>query len=256
MFVLSLISVGVVAAMAHSATGAMKTGGSSIAQAPVVLPATTYNGDTSQAVILDYNHWEFWKVALLNGDKVTFDWKDDADTSNFFAFWGPSATDYNFHDDRTVYDYQTGDGPQSHEFVFNVKRGNGVYPFAFFTSEDCLFCVFTNPGPYHFVFYVRHAIQLNLQPLSVVSRSGRVVVGAQAGDGSLLSNGDLKVGLWGLWSKKWHRLAQATPANGKLVFRLHLSKTFHGKQIRLTARYPRGQDWQAANSQVRKVRIK
>jgi hypothetical protein len=244
-------------AMCHAARAALAAGGSSISEAPVVLPDTTYNGDTSQLTPdNDGSYWEFWKVSLLNGDKVILDWKDDGDTSNFFAFWGPTANDYNFHTDPTVYDYQTGDGPQSHEFVFSVKRGNGTYPFAFFTEGSCLTCVYTTPGPYHFVLYIRHAIELNLRPLTTVSRNGKIIATVQAGDGSPMSNGDVKVALWGFWSKKWHRIASATPANGRLSYKLHLPRALRGEQIRLVARASGGQNWQAASSQIRKVTIR
>ena len=251
-----LLAVATAAALAVVPSG-LAAGGGSIAGAVQVQPGQTYFGNTSQAPIVDGLHWEFWKVDLLAGDHVTFDWKDTDGAANNFAFWTPAANDYNFHQSPTIENISNsgmGGGAGSQELTFTASGGSGVYPFTFFTDNGCLFCM-GETGPYQFVFYVKHQLTVSLAPLAKVRRNGRVTAHVQGGDAKPYS-GTERFALYGrLHGGKYVLLARSTARGGVLTFHIKLRRSYAGKTLTLLVLHGAGASYDEARSLARPVHV-
>jgi hypothetical protein len=231
----------VLAAIGAGAARATVGGGDTIATAPVVAPGVLENGSTATFTDSCQNGHEFWMLQLEQGDLVKITWGSPAAVDTL-ALWAPGTTDAN--NDGCLYasgwSHWTGspvledsNGVAGNHVAQTVATATGSYPLLFLNTTGA------NAGAYSFTAVVLHAASVSLPHRSTIRGSGTLKASVSAPDGSAITDDTLTLTLTGYWSSRAgapasaHKLASATPTNGKVTFSYSLPATEWGKTIRL-----------------------
>jgi hypothetical protein len=232
---LVLLATVLVSALA-CAGAAIATGGTTVANAPVVQPGQAYFGNTATAAIDAgwWNGYEFWRIDLLTGDSLTVNFENTDGTVkgiNVVYLYGPSATDYNLSPEVTG---AQPNGSFHGQLQYEASAGGRYtldFESAIYTPTDAYM------GPYQFVAYVKHVVVLSASPKKL-PRSGTLRVLVRHADGSAISDPGLKLSLFARINSGWRKVSGvAHPSAGKtnISFKLPLSAVGKKLKIRVVA---------------------
>jgi hypothetical protein len=244
--------LGACLAVAVVVSASLAAGGTSIANAPVVVSGQQNFGNTAN-IPQDSSGYrrEYWRLNLIAGDALTLNFGIGSPSVDVDVLLYPAGiTDFNVLRTNSV----ESEDPQSNgkgQLTYSAP-GTGTYPLMFRT------CCGTNSsrhGPFDFVAYIKHRLKLFIPLTPSVSRTGTIAVQVKSPEGSPISDNGLRVTLNGIWAKKAHKLGTASAANGVAKFKLHLPASLKGLVIRIRA-VGQGSNYLGALSSTRAVRVR
>jgi hypothetical protein len=258
---------GVCALVAISAGVASATvgGGGTIVTAPVVPVGVPQIGSTANFTDSCGNGYGFWALQLKKGDLVKITWGSPLAVDTL-ALWPAGTVDSN----HTTCLYESGWShwavspvlsdsnatPATNRLSQTVVPLDGSYPLLFLDTTGV-----PNAGAYSFTAVVLHAAAVSLPHRSTIPGAGTLLASVHAPDSTPIDDSTLKLTLHGYWSTRAgmppsaHKLATATPGNGRAAFSYSLPARVWGKRIRVDISGG-GSSYQAVASQKIAVRVR
>lgn len=228
-------------------------GGGSIASAPLVNSGQQEFGNTADGMLPgnpcnEPDPTDFWRIALIAGDRVTIDWETSSDGVNTLEVFPAGTSDFTINNVGSLNSFDIG-GNNKAESRFTANR-SGIYPLLFESR-----CADGQSGPFDFTAYIRHLPVLSVGRQKTVKSGKAVVVGAHYSDGKPINGTDLSVQIYGKWGKSVRRLGAATPRSGKAAVKLRIPSGERGKAISIRAVAAAG-DFTTVHTPWRTVRVK
>jgi hypothetical protein len=257
---IAAIGLCVLVALGAGVARATGGGGGTIASAPVVTAGVQQIGSTASFTDSCQNGYEFWALQLKQGDLVKLTWGSPGAVDTV-ALWPKGTTDSS-HTDGCLYAAGwshwtptplvsgTNTTPGTTTVTQTLVPSDGTYPLLFLDTTGVV-----NAGAYSFTADVLHAASVTLPHISAVPTNGKLTVAVAAPDTAPIGDSGLKLTLVGIWGKRSHKLATATPASGSATFAYAVPASGWGKKIQLAVTGA-GTNYQPVASLKEPVKVK
>jgi hypothetical protein len=241
----ALLGVGLLSALL-AAGGAAASGGTSIANAPLVQPGVQESGNTMTDATSQgsegigrlsgcWNDLEYWRLALTAGDDVQISGHAVSPGANLeIAVFPPGTTSANIANAAAV-----GDGLPPSRALHFTATSTGSYPLVAGPN-----CYDGTDGPFDFIVAVTHnaaseVASVSLPALTHLAAAGSVTASVRGAGGAPITDSKLVLRLFGTWQDApsgpatAHLLATASPKGGSAQFVFHLPKKLSGSTVGL-----------------------
>lgn len=249
---------GAAIATTAAAAAAYGEGGSSIAQAPLIVPGqqefgNTVNGTTTDNSCGEAVRSQWWRLSVTSGDHVAIDREEPESIRHVWSgliVYPSGTTDFNYPQTGSVLTSElNSNGKDEASFV---ATQSGSMPVLITASR--VSCESGTPAPYSFTVYVTHALNIALPRVDALRLKGTLAISLHTPEGGPVSDASLRVEVQISLRGVWHTIGTGSDGDSVAAVHYTIPRSAAHERVALRA-LAHGPEYAPATSAHAKVRV-